>query len=416
MPSTINGTYTTKTLRGGGEFVTSGCRTWEECPGDYQTVGKAGRGNCGCSPAERRDICRKWNFNHVPICTGNLPMIKGIPSGGQYGSGWEGECGPHKTDYKCKYSQITNVKDIFDDLWRYFDEPDLSNIKRDYCNALDFGELVGETRCDNQIINRTQKLEAFLGGSSWYTDDSKISNFETVARSAINMSSEAQNFIKSKIEAIPTNIQWSTRLILCLNNLYDTVYKGSIVSRVVAYCNANQGRNECSCFNALKYKIDDCTANIPGCTAGSRLKEYFNRPTTSETVKQALRNQFEQNSSCRDICNSTTANTQGILRAVEPATACSSLTINSCASQIIAGGNITQNDIDASCKISNANGGSGVNLNEDNSKSGLIAGGEKSGNKTKADDDKKKYYIGGAALSIIIACCCCLILLLLVAM
>lgn len=413
-PGVVIGNFQTKNTWGPGEFTHSGCREGEGCDkGRQYENGKLGKGSCGCRGAlgEFRYTCLRKSYSKDTYCPLTFP-VQGTITGGDYIDPMSiqvGGCdtGSHRVQQYCTYSTITNAGDLLNSLHVYFDEPHLTNIKRGYCNNIDFATLASKPECDG-IINRNQRLDE-LSGINWYRDSDGISKFKTLCDTV--SSQDGKNILKSKISSIPTNFEWSKDLITMLNSLFDSSdYHDVVQNAVRSYCSDsnNQMKTACTCANAVFNGLTGCTSgDIPGCETGYKWKTYLQKPTTSDLVKNTI-NQFYK-PMCTRECSPGEANTRGILRAstINPGD-CPDLNIQNCQTQMLTGGSIVNSKIEQSCNFppgSLSGNGNGLTLqNTDGNE--RITGGEEI--QTSSSSNKTYIYVG----ILVFICCVCMSLLL----
>ncbi len=447
---TITGNFKTKDTWGPGTFTHSGCRAGQGCDkGRQYENGRLGYGSCGCysgsGTKEFRYTCLQKSYD-TNLCNSTFP-VRGTVTGGDYVNPMSiqiGGCdaGSHKVQQYCTYSSLTNVGDVFGTLSTYFNEPDATNIKRSYCNNIDFYTLANNTECSS-VINRDDRINQLIG-INWHLDPNGISKFKSLCDGS-NNNVNAQNVLKSKIQGLPTNITWSRELITMLNSLYDDdIYHDSAQNIIQSYCRTHENDTACSCYNAVYKQIDGCTSNtIPGCETGSLWNSYFKKPTASETVKNTIRQFYKP--VCMSVCSAGEANAKGILRAatVSQSDNCPNLNIQSCGTQILTGGSLVKSQIEASCNFPSGSLGDGMTLQEIPSGPSVVTGGNvqdstvnsgitNSGNikdsngggvkdsnggsiKESNDGISNKYLIGGG-ISFLVFCCCCVLLILMFAL
>ena len=263
---------------------------------------------------------------------------------------------------RCGYNRFDTgwMRDNWANLGSFgLDANNLEAAKRAHCNGLTFDELANDiTQCPTVSgFNKNLRLLETIS-NNWYLSDIEIARMRIVVDSVHENIAGGQGAItkiNDMLSKIPINITWTPRLISLVNHCaHQPEITSAAVDVSTRYCATRMNDPECGCFkDTINWNLKYCAGNScnnQGNAFGSALAS-----TTDQRIKNILQGMWVPgclSSECQD-------NTK--LYVGPPVNPCVSTTLNSCQTQIIAGGSITDSKVSSVCNFDKSAGAGTVN-------------------------------------------------------
>jgi hypothetical protein len=325
---------------------------YQNVPSGNQEV--SGSGSCG-----RGKRCCRQDFLGVAACS-----IPGIV--------WDVD--KDGTDNViCGYTDIDNtwIETNWNDLSSFFDAANMEKVKQQFCDTSSPATIAGSpgnNYCKQFILNKNGSqpesvwynylTDNMSKRSGWSSDQDAI---RLVIQSCKNGGADTGTGCNSAINTLPIgSVKWSSPLIAGLNDLNSSTVPAdqlkTLSEKVEAYCSTQENSAECGCRNAVKYKVDGCTVDKPGCEDLVPFKTFKDSLSSSGTPNygniltliNGIRPRVQAHA-CRLADGSESGN---ILQFGKPQ-AGDKIQINACIQTLQNSGTLDVNKVDMACDISN---------------------------------------------------------------
>lgn len=354
-------------LEDGGKFSMTGSEYCNFSAYEYYNtasggqIGQNGRSRFCLAPGTGAKTC-----DHI---TGKVSSVRAT---NEAGTGGPSQSDTNDVGFVCSYNDIDNawIQSNWNSLSNFFDAENMEKVKQQFCDTSSPATIAGSpgnNYCKQFILNKNGQqpdsvwynylTDNMSKRSGWSSDQDAI---RLVVQSCKNGGADTGIGCNTAINTLPVgSVNWSSPLISGLNDLNSSTVPAdqlkTLSEKVDEYCSTQETAAECSCRNAVKYGVDGCTADKPGCADLFAFKTFKDSLSASGTPNygniMTLINGIRPRVQAQACIRSDGADSENILQFKKPQVG-DKIQINACIQTLQNSGTLDVNKIDMACDIS----------------------------------------------------------------